>query len=227
MILASVRTMMAQVFKPIIQRFQPQPPPIPDILGLHLGGHIEFNPLRLRLVVPELTVDSVAPTQVIEAIGRVILDDNTQVWRYYTDDEGYLEVLLEGGLTEEHIRDVKLWYFYQTEGVHSEDDWQQLIHQRISQPTFELSQKTFSRLWQAAGEVSPPLAMTETTWVKGASAELATSTDQFMMRYERSQDDLFEFLNVVAEEKWHQQQCERCLVYSTGFDLRVSDFSVG
>lgn len=224
--LSTLWKMIVRFFNPIFRRFQPDPPPIPDLLGLRLGGHITFNPLRLRLIVPNVTVESIAPTQVVEAVGRVILDENTQVWRYYTDDEGYLEVLLEGGTAEENISDVKLWYFYRTDGVHSEEDWQQLLDHRISQPTHEVNQSVFSRLWQSAGEVSPPLAMTETTWVNGHSAAQFTTTDQFMMRYERAQDDFYEYLNVVGEEKWRQGACERCLVYSTGLDMRLSDFSV-
>lgn len=108
------------MFKKLFNRHKQSAPAgsqAPEIIGLRLGGAFELDALRLRLLEPALIVENVATTQFIEAVGEVRLDANTTVLRYYTDDEGYLEVLLEGGMQEQHIVDVKLWYFYDTVGL--------------------------------------------------------------------------------------------------------------
>lgn len=196
----------------------------PEIMGLRLGGAFEIDPLKLRLIEPELIVEKVAKTQLIQAVGQVKLDESSTLLRFYTDDEGFLQVLLTGGLTENHIADVKLWYFYDTTGVGSDRDWQNLLSHTISTPEASLEGHTFSRVWSSTGTDSPPVAMTETTYFEdGSTAE----TDQFAMLYERqAQGDLYEYLMQVGEEKVVNNQLDHCYVKSTGFDVAAADIEI-
>ncbi|MBQ0756081.1 MAG: DUF2491 family protein, partial [Amphritea sp.] len=71
-------------------------PPVtlaPEIMGLRLGGAFELDDLKLRLIEPNLVVEGVARTQFIQAVGVIKLDESTTVLRYYTDDEGFLQIL--------------------------------------------------------------------------------------------------------------------------------------
>ena len=204
---------------------------VPEIIGLRLGGAFELDPLRLRLLEPELVVENVATTQFIEAVGEVRLDANSTVLRFYTDDEGYLEVLLEGGMQEQHIADVKLWYFYDTVGIASDTEWERALGQVISQPSVAVDERVFRRVWEGVtADDSPPVAMTETTWSQqGGIAQ----TDQFAMLYERAVSaSVTEYCRLVGEEKMASAvvgdggQLDRCLVTSTGFDLRSTDIDI-
>ena len=194
----------------------------PEILGLHLGGTFELDALKIRLVEPKLIPSGISTTQIIQAVGDVKLDSNSRLLRFYTDDDGFLQVLLSGGNDENNINDVKLWYYYDTQTVGSNSDWQSLLDQKISQEEISLEGHTYTRVWGSAGESNPPIAMTETTHTQEGS----DATDQFVMLYQREIDnELFEYVMYSGEEKIVDNKHERCFVISTGVDLNRSDFS--
>lgn len=199
-------------------------PKAPEIMGLYLGGSFQLDDLRLRLLEPELTIEGAARTHLIQAVGEVLLDTGGKILRFYTDDDAFLQVVLDGGDTEQHITDVKLWYFYETKTVGSENQWQQLINSEISQPSYALEGHDFHRVWDAVGNQSPPVAMTEKTYEEDGDI---SETDQFVMLYERpiGQDDI-EALLVCGEEKIIDNRADRCLVISTGFNLQPADIRI-
>ena len=198
-------------------------PVAPEIMGLHIGGSFEIDALKLRLMQPELLIEGAAEQHLIQAVGEVELDTGSKILRYYTDDDGFLQVVLDGGDTENHISDVKLWYFYNTATVGSDQQWQGLLSNGISQPTYRVADTEFSRVWQAVGEASPPVAMTEKTYQQDGSS---SETDQFVMLYQRDISDNTEFLMVSGEEKIIEHNCDRCLVLSTGFNIQHSDIKI-
>lgn len=199
-------------------------PKAPEVMGLYLGGSFELDPLKLRLIEPELVITGAASQHLIQAVGEVNLDTGGKILRFYTDDDAYLQVVLDGGDTENHITDVKLWYFYDTQTVGSEQQWQQLVKHDISKPCYELEGHSYARVWDAIGEISPPVAMTEKTYeLDGDTSE----TDQFVMLYERIlSDDQVETLLVCAEEKLINHNFDRCLVKSTGFNILPADIRI-
>jgi len=199
-------------------------PSVPEILGFRLGGVVELNDLKLRLLEGKLTFEKVAKQQMIQAVGVVKLDANTSILRYYTDDDGFFQVVLEGGMTENHINDVQLWFYYDTKGVANESDWNTLLKNSISQPTYSLGDHTYTRLWEDVGEKSFPVPMIETTHAEDGTQSL---TDQFVMLYERTiTDDMVELLMISGEESIAGTEHERCLVKSTGIPLSSADFEV-
>ncbi|MEM9300773.1 MAG: YjfK family protein [Pseudomonadota bacterium] len=205
---------------------EPAAPSAPEVMGLRLGGAFELDSLRLRLIEPNLIVEGVAKTHIIQAVGQVKLDENSSLLRFYTDDDGFCQVTLDGGVSANHVADVKLWYFYETRSVGGEAAWNELLDHGISKPTFELEGHTFERIWQGVGDHSPPVAMTERTFSDADGSE-STETDQFAMLYEREAgDDLAEYLAIVGEEKIIDNRADRCLVISTGFDLRQPDIEI-
>lgn len=202
----------------------PQKPQAPEIMGLYLGGSFELDPLKLKLIQPDLIIDGAASQHLIQAVGEAHLDSGGKILRFYTDDDAFLQVILDGGDTENHITDVKLWYFYETKTVGNDAQWQSLISSDISQPTYQLANHTFERVWDAVGEVSPPVAMTEKTYQLDGDV---SETDQFIMLYERSiGSEQFESLLVCGEEKVVNNNFDRCLVISTGFDIQPSDIQI-
>jgi hypothetical protein len=199
-------------------------PKAPEIMGLYLGGSFEIDPLKLKLLQPHLLIDGAAQHHLIQAVGEVNLDTGGKILRFYTDDDAFLQVILDGGDTENHISDVKLWYFYETKTVGSEAQWQSLLKNGISQPLYELQGHSFTRVWDAVGEESPPVAMTEKTYEEDMDI---SETDQFVMLYERELvGGEVETLLVSGEEKVINNNLDRCLVLSTGFNLQQSDIKI-
>lgn len=206
------------------KKSQPTGPKAPEIMGLYLGGSFELDPLKLRLIEPQLVIDKAASQHLIQAVGEVHLDTGGKILRFYTDDDAFLQVVLDGGDTENHITDVKLWYFYDTKTVGNDGQWKQLIDHDISQPLYTLEGHQYQRVWDAIGDVSPPVAMTEKTYELDSDV---SETDQFVMLYERVIDDnVSETLLVCGEEKVIDNRLDRCLVISTGFDIQPADIRI-
>lgn len=202
----------------------PQKPKSPEIMGLYLGGSFELDALKMSLIEPSLTIEGAARSQLIQAVGEAPLDTGGTLLRYYTDDEGFLQVVTDGGLTENHITDVKLWYFFDTKTIGSDAQWKTCLNSLISQPTYTLDGNEFTRVWEAVGEQSPPVAVTETTHEEDGDV---STTDQFMMLYERPIDNgRTESLLVIGEEKQVGNNLDRCLVHVTGFDLQPTDITI-
>ncbi|NRB40380.1 MAG: YjfK family protein [Pseudomonadales bacterium] len=199
-------------------------PTTPEIMGLHLGGAFELDKLRIKLIEPDLIVEGLSTTQFIEAVGVIKLDTTSTVLRFYTDDEGFIEVLLDGGMHESNIADVKLWYFYDTQGIASDKAWDATLKNQISKPQHQLDGFSFDRVWNSVEGESPVVAMTEKTY--HANGEI-TETDQFVMLYERqATDSITEYCRLIGEEKIINNVADRYLVCSTGFDLRAADIEV-
>lgn len=203
---------------------QPAEVKAPEIMGLYLGGSFELDPLKLRLIEPELVIEKAASHHIIQAVGEVNLDTGGKILRFYTDDDAFLQVILDGGDTENHITDVKLWYFYETKTIGSDAQWKQTLDSGISKPVYSLEGQDYQRVWDAVGEDSPPVAMTEKTYEEDGDT---SETDQFVMLYERAINrEETETLLISAEEKVINNNFDRCLVISTGFNIGQADIKI-
>jgi hypothetical protein len=197
----------------------------PEIMGLRSGGAFELDALKIRLIEPDLIIQGAATTHLIQAVGVVALDDTTTVLRYYTDDDAFIQVLLEGGMSENHISDVKLWYFYETQSISSQAQWDSVLEATISQASITLEDYQFEPVWEnATQKIAAPVAMTEKTYSSEGSI---SHTDQFCMLYERKiKDNFFEYVMFSGEEKIIDNRADRCLVKMTGFDLQPADVNI-
>ncbi|MEI8593703.1 YjfK family protein [Photobacterium sp. Hal280] len=194
-------------------------PAAPEIIGLRLGGAFELDDLKLRLTEPSLMIEGAARTQLIQAVGEVWLDEQTRLIRYYTDDEGFVQVLAHGA-GDADVSEVKLFYFYDSKPVDTDSEWQHLLDKGIVKGQWQLEDFTYQQVW----ENSRPVAMTEKTWLQNGTT---SATDQFVMLYERNAEaDMKEVVLVSAEEKIFNNRAERSLVLSTGFDLSPTDFKL-
>lgn len=212
------------MFSKLFKKDEPKKPQAPQIMGLYLGGSFELDELKLKLLVPELMIENPASRHLIQAVGEAHLDSGGKILRFYTDDDAFLQVVLDGGDTENHITDVKLWYFYETKTIGNDTQWNQSLNGEISKPTFTLDGEEYGRVWEAVGETSPPVAVTEKTFEEDGDT---SETDQFMMLYERPiSNERTESLLVVGEEKIVGHNADRCLVISTGFDIQPADIRI-
>ncbi|MFD1216443.1 YjfK family protein [Microbulbifer celer] len=214
------------MFDKLINKFKKPEvkPQTPEIIGLRLGASFEIDPLAIRLILDELAIESFEPTQIIKAAGVVDLD-GTWVYRFYTDDDAWLQVVAEGGQRDEHVVDVKLFHFYDTRDIANEAAWNTLLKQEIGAGSYTLDGREYTRVWTAAGDYHNPVHMAETTYEEGGDH---SSTDQFTMLFERPlSDQRTESLFLSAEEKLEPGgYLSRCLVLSTGVTLTPSQITI-
>lgn len=214
------------MFGKLIDKFKkPETKPqTPEIMGLRLGASFEIDSLAIRFILDELTIESFEPTQIIKAAGVVDLD-GTWVYRFYTDDDAWLQVVAEGGQRDEHVVDVKLFHFYDTRDVSTESAWKNLLDREIGAGTYALDGRNYQRVWTATGDYHNPVHMAETTYDEDGAH---SSTDQFTMLFERPlTDERTESLFLSAEEKLETGgYLSRCLVLSTGISLTPSQITI-
>lgn len=214
------------MFRKIFGNKQKNNPPsaAPSIMGLRLGGSFEIDPLLLRLTENELVIDGCASTHIIKSAGIVNLD-GTWVFRFYTDDDAFLQVVAEGGKSDEHVVDVKLFHFYDTQDISSQSIWDRLLNEEIGAPTYELEGYSYNRVWTSVSDYHNPVHMAEKTYDDEGEFSV---TDQFTMLFERPiPDGQTESLLLAAEEKEEESgNLSRCFVLSTGITLTPAQLTI-
>ncbi|EGR0478820.1 DUF2491 family protein [Vibrio cholerae] len=194
----------------------PEKPQLPQVLGLHLGGTFTLDAIKLRSLESSLIIEGVTSEQRIEAVGVVDLDERRKIVRYYTDDDGFLQIQLE----DNEIIEIILWYFYDTKGV-LDADWQPLLRDKVAIGQYEIEGHQFTQTFEG----KKPEVITEKTYFKNGTE---SETDQFFMPYIREIDSHHanvELLLVCAEEKRNKVsgKLEHELVISTGVHLNPID----
>jgi len=196
----------------------------PNIMGLRIGGSFDIDPLLLKLTNDEVITSECAATHIIQASGLVNLD-GTWVYRFYTDDDAFLQVIAEGGQRDENVVDVKLFHFYDTQDVPSQTLWDELLNKKIGQAQYELEGQSYQRVWTSASDYHNPVHMQETTYDESGES---SKTDQFTMLFERPiSGNNTESLFLAAEEKMETGgYLSRCLVISTGITLSAAQITI-
>ncbi len=198
------------------QPTEPEKPQLPEVLGLHLGGTLTIDTIKLRSLEDALIIEGAAAEQRIEAVGVIELNERCKIVRYYTDDEAFIQIQLE----DNSIIEIILWYFYDAKGV-VEADWKPLLQNKVATGNYELEGHTFTQTFE--GNV-PELATEKTYYKNGTESE----TDQFFMPYVREIESNHadtELLLICAEEKRNKLNgnLEREIVRSTGVHLNAVD----
>lgn len=211
------------MFTSLFKKNKSEPISTPSIMGLRIGGSFEVDPLLLRMVEDELIIDGAASSYIIKAVGTAELD-GTYVFRFYTDDDAFLQVIAEGSKQAESVVDVKLFHFYDTQDIASQSIWDTLLNQKIGTASYELEGHTFQRVWTSASDYHNPVYMQENTYDEEGEM---SSTDQFVMLFEREIDNgLMESLFLSAEESEQAGGLNRCFVLSTGITLTPSQLTI-
>lgn len=195
----------------------------PSVMGLRLGGSFEIDPLLMKITEGCLIIDGAATAHIIKAAGIAELD-GSWIFRFYTDDDAFIQVITEGGKSEEHVVDVKLFHFYDTQDVASQAVWDDLLYKKIGKESYELEGYTFQRVWTSTSDYHNPVYVQEKTYDADGDASV---TDQFIMLFERPiADGNTESLFLSAEETEEEGGLTRCLVLSTGITLTPSQLTV-
>lgn len=200
----------------------PSLPKAPEAMGLALGGSFTIDPLLLKTMEPSLIIEGASSTQVIQAVGIVKIDEQNRLLRFYTDDEGFLQIL-QYGEQDTGISEISLWYFYDATAI-PKTDWDKTLKEKVVTPNgqYELEEQIFQQFWP---DSAPVPAIEKTYHLDGTISETA----QFMMAYNREleEKETFEMLVISAEEKVNHQfgTVEHELVRSTGFNLSKIDIT--
>lgn len=192
-------------------------------MGLRLGGSFEIDPLLMRMLEEHLMTDGAATSYIIKAAGVAEMD-GTFMFRFYTDDDAFLQVIAEGGKDAEDVVDVKLFHFYDTQDIASQTVWDNLLDKQIGTATYELENHLYYRVWTSASDYHNPVYVQERTYDEEGDV---SQTDQFIMLFERDiVDGRTESLFLSAEESEQEGGLNRCFVLSTGITLTPAQLTI-
>lgn len=195
----------------------------PTIMGLRLGGSFEIDSLLMRMIEDQLMTKGAASTYIIKAAGIAELD-GTWMFRFYTDDDAFLQVICEGGQRDENVVDVKLFHFYDTQDIPNQLVWDDLLNNKIGAESYKLEGYTYHRVWTSASHYHNPVYIQEKTY--DDEGETST-TDQFTMLFEREiEGEHTESLFLSGEETESEGGLSRCFVMSTGITLTPSQLTI-
>lgn len=217
-------------FDAIKARFQTKtmPPAMPKGplgLGIHTAFHL--NTLDYRLVENQL-LNPVSESQfVIAASGTVDLGAGCNLWRYYTSGDEFLQINTTGGIAEENIEDIKLFFYESSEGITSRKAWEKSISAaETGKHKITYRDKTFYRAFNESekGNIPAIYFPEQVTNNNGESWLL----HNFSMLYQREvAQETFEYLLINGEETFDEnQQPEWLISYALGVDVLVSQMNI-
>ena len=202
-------------------------PPLPNPLNLRTGCAVELDLLPFQMLEQKLQMALPEGIQTIEAAGFIDLGAGATISRFYTADDGFIQISTTGGYGIENIDDIKLFTFEQTHSIASQKgaDYWSSEQGLIGQPLFKLENTDYQRVWDAPvnGKIEP-VNFIET--VKSRDTSIASyEVEHLSMLYQRPIDscDRQEYLLVSLEFTGDD---EATAVVSLGIDLDRSSMQI-
>ncbi|MGI9281057.1 MAG: DUF2491 family protein [Endozoicomonas sp.] len=202
-------------------------PSLPAPLNLRLGSAVELDLLPFQMIQQQLNLTLPAGVQTIEAVGIIDLGGGSSLYRFYTADDGFFQISTTGGFETQHINDIKLFVFEQTENLASQSGVNLWVGDsgKIGQPGFTLNTTQYERAWdsEVTGKIEP-VRFTETVHSRDKSTA-TYDVDHLAMLYQRrlSGSEHYEYLISSLE---FTSDDEATAVMSVGIDLEISSMSI-
>lgn len=191
----------------------------PSVAGLCNGGAFIIDNLELKLLADKLVFETPDNDQIISSVGQVQLDHNSFMYRFYVDDQTFLQIITEDGNAESDIQDIKFYQTYDSFGVCDEDEWIDALENNIVREEFGYDDEIYTPVWQ----VSDPVQMIETLFLANGNQ---VTRENYCMLYEREvQKDFFEFAYVVGEEAG-QDGDNRTAKLLVGVNLQLTEINI-
>ncbi|KEQ17941.1 DUF2491 family protein [Endozoicomonas numazuensis] len=202
-------------------------PSLPTPLNLRLGSAVELDLLPFQMIRQQLNLTLPSGVQTIEAVGTIDLGGGSSLCRFYTADDGFFQISTTGGFETQHINDIKLFVFEQTENLASQSGVNLWVsdHGKIGQPGFTLNSTQYERAWdsEVTGKIEP-VRFTETVYSRDKNTA-TYDVDHLAMLYQRrlSNSGHYEYLLSSLE---FTSDDEATAVISVGIDLEISSMSI-
>ncbi|MGI9273913.1 MAG: DUF2491 family protein [Endozoicomonas sp.] len=200
---------------------------LPSPLNLRLGAAVELDLLPYQMISEQLRFPLPEGAQTIEAAGFIDLGGGAALCRFYTADDGFIQVSSTGGYDSQNINDIKLLAFEQTHHIASQQGVDQWVSDSgaIGRSEFLLNDTVYKRVWDAdvPGKIEA-VKLTESVYNKDSSSE-PYDVDHLAMLYQRNipGSDRYEYLLASLE---FTDENEATAVLSLGIDLNVTSMTI-
>lgn len=196
-------------------------------LGLHLNAGFTLDTLAFRLLGESLLVDLPGDEYTVAAGSRIDLGRGSQIFRYYTSGDEFLQINTTGGIDVEDIDDIKLFVYEECHGINQDAHWRSAISAAaIGMPTLSWREKHWQRFFnnEEPGNIEPIFMLEQVENQQGAKWDV----HNFTMGYQRQvNDDSFEYLLLSGEETYNEQgEPEWIFSRALGVDIPLTSLNI-
>lgn len=200
---------------------------LPSPLNLRLGSAVELDLLPLQMMSEQLRFPLPEGVQTIEAAGFIDLGAGASLCRFYTSDDGFIQISTSGGYETQNIDDIKFFVFTQTHNIVSQSGVGLWVSDSglIGDKRFELDETSYRRVWDEAvpGRIEP-VNFTETVHSRDESVSVY-EVDHLAMLYQRQINDSERYEYLLASLEFSSDD-DATAVVSLGFDLDISSMNI-
>lgn len=97
-------------------------------LGLHLNSGFTLDTLAFRLLEDALLIELPGEEYTVAAVSCIDLGGGSQIFRYYTSGDEFLQINTTGGEDIDDIDDIKLFVYEESYGISKESHWREAIN---------------------------------------------------------------------------------------------------
>ena len=201
--------------------------PVRGPLGLHLNAGFTLNTLAFRLLEEALLIELPGEEYTVAAVSHIDLGGGSQIFRYYTSGEEFLQINTTGGADMDDIDDIKFFVYEESYGISQKKHWQSAISPAaIGTPTLAWQEARWQRFFndEEPGNIEPVYMLEKVENQQHATWEV----HNFTMGYQRQvADDTWEYLLLNGEESFNEQgEPEWVFSRALGVDIPLTSINI-
>ncbi|EBV0854371.1 DUF2491 family protein [Salmonella enterica subsp. enterica serovar Anecho] len=217
---------MMQFFQRLLGKTS-APAPIRGPLGLHLNAGFTLDTLAFRLLESSLLVELPGEKYTVAAASRIDLGGGSQIFRYYTSGDEFLQINTTGGTDVDDIDDIKLFVYEESFGISEERHWRSAIAPAAIGPmTLNWQERRWQRFFnhEEPGNIEPVYMLEK---VENQQAE-KWDVHNFTMGFQHQvTDDAWEYLLLNGEESFNERgEPEWVFSRALGVDIPLTSLTV-
>ncbi|MDN8601466.1 YjfK family protein [Citrobacter enshiensis] len=201
--------------------------PVRGPLGLHLNCGFTLDTLAFRLLDDELLVTLPGEEYTVAAISHIDLGGGSQIFRYYTSGDEFLQISTTGGMDTDDIEDIKLLVYAESYGINQEKHWRSVISpESIGTPTLSWEHRHWQRFFnrEEPGNIEPVYMLEKVENEQNAKWDV----HNFTMGYQRQvAEGTWEYLLLNGEESFNDQgEPEWVFSRALGVDIPLTSLNI-
>jgi hypothetical protein len=207
-------------------RKDPQLPVERGPLRVAIAGALEIDTLGVQAALASGEPAMGAPTGgsfIVSAIGTALLDGNSELTRYYDDDQRMIQVMATPGGREDTIVDVSLYAPWDSVVPAGASEWARWTGPRglIGAPTYDADGLLFTRYWGEGSDHADLVEFVETV----DDGETRRQIHQRCMLYSRDVGAAEEMLLLnIEREMAHEARAQgAAIAFMIGYGLGAAD----
>lgn len=218
---------MKQFFQRLLGGNKAEPTRFRGPLGLHLQAGFTLDTLAFRLLEDDMLVELPGEEYTVAATSHIDLGSGSQIFRYYTSGDEFLQISTTGGADVDDIEDIKLFVYEECHGINQESHWRSAISPTaIGKPTLVWQEQRWERFFNSEepGNIEPIFMLEKVENQQHAKWDV----HNFTMGYQRQiNEETWEYLLLNGEETFNDRgEPEWVFSRALGVDIPLTSINI-